>query len=345
MNVKLTIFLAATLTGSCFVFLNAQQAEPAAGGRGGRAGPAPATYWVAKTKGGVYVPPNQPLTKLSDLKAKHTGQATWTELVVKDPDMQAEYNSAAPGTKISRRMHPDTADVIVVVDGEMSFDIEGQGPVTAVRGSIVNIQKSTFFTYEVAGTKPALWVDINPANFKTLYPGDGPAPAAPAGAEMVKVSFGRTPPAYSGPNMPHWNLFETAAKPGPAGGVRVIEDHLYVNPIYGFADPNDPLNPNRGNPAASGRGGRGGAAANARPFRPNSVFGHMHPGPAEWWIVQSGQISGQFENTGEFVGTEGDILYAPPMMWHQMGFKGPGLSCRLAFGAYSFINMNNTASQ
>ncbi len=244
---------------------------------GAEATPA-STYWVMKTKGGVYIPPNKPLTKLSDLKAKHAGQATWTELVVKDPDIQAEYNSAAPGTKVSRHMHPDTGDILVVIDGEMRFDIEGQEPVAAVRGSIVNILKSTFFSYEVTGSNPALWVDVNPANFKTLYPGDGPAPPAMPGTEMVKVSFGRTPPAYVAPNMPHWNLFE-AAKAGAPASVRVVEDHLFASPIYGYADPNDPQNPNRGNGTANGRGGgRAGAAANAGPFNPNSVFGHMHPG-------------------------------------------------------------------
>ena len=61
--------------------------------------------------------------------------------------------------------------------------------------------------------------------------------------------------------------------------------------------------------------------------------------------MQSGQVTGRFENTGEFVGAEGDILYAAPMTWHQMGFKGLGLSCRLALGGYNFINMNNTAGQ
>jgi len=325
---KANIWLAACAVLACSVFgsLSAQQGRGPAG-----------TFWVAKTKGGVYVPPNRPLTKLSDLKAKHAGQATWTELVVKDPDMQAEYNSAAPGAKISRRFHPDTANTLVVIEGEMRFNIEGQEPIVATRGSIVNVLKGTFFTYEVTGTKSALWVDINPANFKTLYPADDPPPTAPPDGQIVKVSFARTPPAYVSPNMPHWNLFE-AAKAGPPGGARVVQDHLFVNPIYGFADPNDPLNPNRGR-----GGGRGAATSDAAPFNPNSTFGHMHPGPAEWWIVQSGQISGRFENTGEFVGSEGDILYAPPMMWHQMGFKGPGPSCRLAFGAYNFINMNNTA--
>jgi hypothetical protein len=72
----------------------------------------------------------------------------------------------------------------------------------------------------------------------------------------------------------------------------------------------------------------------------------MHPGPAEWWIVQVGQIRGQFENTGEFHAVEGDVLYAAPMMWHQMAAEAPsGPSVRLAFGGYQLINMGNTAGQ
>jgi hypothetical protein len=37
----------------------------------------------------------------------------------------------------------------------------------------------------------------------------------------------------------------------------------------------------------------------------------------EWWIVQSGAISGKFENAGEFHAMEGDVLYAAPDMWHK----------------------------
>jgi mannose-6-phosphate isomerase-like protein (cupin superfamily) len=302
----------------------------------------PATWWVEKTKGGVYVPPNKPLTKLSDLKARHAGQTNWTELIMKDPEHQAEYNSAAPGTKFRRRMHPDTGNFMVVIAGEMHFDIEGQAPVVATRGSIVNIMKTTPFSYEIGGNQPALWVDVNPVNFKTMYPGNDPKPPVTIpGAEVVKVAFANGSAPYTAPNMPHWNLFE-AAKAGSPAGVRVLEDHLFANPLYGFADPNDPLNPNRGTAGAGARGGRG---ADAAPFNPNSTFGHMHAGPAEWWIVQVGQITARFENIGELVASEGDVLYAAPMTWHQMGFKGPGPSCRLAMGAYPLINMNSMAGQ
>ena len=70
----------------------------------------------------------------------------------------------------------------------------------------------------------------------------------------------------------------------------------------------------------------------------------MHPGPAEWWIVQVGAISGKFENRGEYHATEGDVLYAAPMSWHQMAAEAPsGPSVRLALGGYELINMNNTS--
>ena len=307
-NPAFSIVLLAVL---CGVSLAAQPA----GGRGPQT-----TYWVAKGKGGVYVAPNHPLTRLADLKARHTGQAVWKELVVKDPEIQAEYNAAVTGTVFSPRFHPDTASVAVVVEGEMRFEIEGQSPILASRGSIVNILKGTLYSFEITGSRSGLWVEINPVNFQTLYPANIPLPVVPGGMEMVQVAFSRAPLAYAAPNLPHWNLFE-AAKKGPPGGARVAQDHLFLNPIYGFAEPN-----------------YGGAA----PFNPQSIFGHMHPGPAEWWIVQSGQITAKFENAGEFVGSEGDILYAPPMTWHQMGFRGAGPSCRLAIGAYSFINMNST---
>ena len=73
------------------------------------------------------------------------------------------------------------------------------------------------------------------------------------------------------------------------------------------------------------------------------AVGHMHPGPAEWWIVQVGQIRGRFENAGEFHAVEGDVLYAAPMSWHEMAAEAPsGPSVRLALGGYNLINMQNT---
>ncbi len=143
------------------------------GARGGAA----QTWWVHKTKGGVYPPPMRPLWKLADLKKMHAGQNNWSEQIIKDPEQDATYNSAAPGTKFPRRLHPDTHNIYVVIAGEMRFTIEGQPPVTATRGSIVNVLKSSIFSYEIAGNQNALWVEVNPNNYKTVYPSDDPQPA------------------------------------------------------------------------------------------------------------------------------------------------------------------------
>ncbi len=133
MDLKVKNIICTLIAGSCLSVLTAQQ-----GGRG-----LAQTWWVAKTKGGVYIPPNKPLTKLADLKAMHAGQTNWTEAVVKDPEDEAYYNSAAPGTKFGRRLHPYTGTLMVVVEREMHFQIAGQDPIVATRGSIVNILRTT----------------------------------------------------------------------------------------------------------------------------------------------------------------------------------------------------------
>jgi len=106
---------------------------------------------------------------------------------------------------------------------------------------------------------------------------------------------------------------------------------MYANANFGFADPNDPANPNRG------RGGAGRGTAPPPPpiatINPNVPGGHMHPDNVEWWIVLTGQISAKFE-VGQFIASEGDVLYAPPYMLHAMANHGAGGSCRIAIGWY-----------
>jgi mannose-6-phosphate isomerase-like protein (cupin superfamily) len=301
-------------------------------------GGAPEMWWVNKTKGGVYNPPMRPLWKLSDLKRMHAGQNNWQEQIIKDPEQDATYNSAAPGTTFGLRLHPDTPTVFVVIAGEVRFSVEGQQPVTATRGSLVNIMKTTLFSYEVAGNQNALWVEVNPANYKTVYPASGPQPPRASSGQIVKVSFNHTPGAYSPPNQLHWNLFDDGIGKCSPAGARVMDDHIFASPLIGYVNPAD-------NKCPGGRGNVGGGPTQGT-FNPNSTFGHMHAGPAEWWIVQVGAISGKFEGVGEYRATEGDVLYAAPMTWHQMGAEAPsGPSVRLAMGGYPLINMNNTETQ
>ena len=343
------IVLGAVVVASCLPVL-AQDAQPPApasggagrGGRGGRGGGGAAqTWYVEKTKGGVYNPPMRPIWKLADLKQMHAGQNNWQEQIIKDPEQDATYNSGAPGFHLRGAFASRHAHGVRVRDaGQAHFTVEGQPPATATRGSIMNIMKGTLFSFDVAGTQNALWVEVNPTNYKTVYPTSGPAPTPKAGGQIVKVAFGHTPAPYTGNNKLMVNTFDDAIAKCQ-GGAAVVDDHIWNSPLLGYVNPAD-------NKCGTGSGniGSGPLPAGAPPFNPATTFGHMHPGPAEWWIVQVGQIRGQFENTGEFHAVEGDVLYAAPMMWHQMGAEAPsGPNVRLALGGYQLINMNNTEKE
>jgi len=337
MKKTLRIAAAGLVAAFCATLVLAQGAPPDGGGRGSRRGPSQ-MWLVYKTEGGVYKPPMRPLWKLSDLKTMHAGRDNWQEQIVLDPEQDATYNSAAPGTKFIPRAHPDTPTVFVVVAGQVHFTVEGQPPANGRRGSIVNIMKATIFSYEVTGDQNALWVEVNPTNYKTVYPAEGPPPPPSKTGKLVKVSFNHTPAAYAPPNQLEWNTFDDGIAKCVERGARVLDDHLFVSPLLGYVNPAD-------NKCGTGKGniGSGPDQPGDPPFDPHSTFGHIHAGPAEWWIVQVGAISGKFENMGEYHAVEGDVLYAAPMGWHQMAAEAPsGPSVRLAMGGYALINMFNT---
>jgi mannose-6-phosphate isomerase-like protein (cupin superfamily) len=301
---KLTALLfAAAALGPVF----AQDAAAPGGGGRGRNGP-PEYWWANKTEGGIYKLPMRPLWRLSDLKKMHAGQNNWSQQIILDPEQDATYNSAAPASRFGTRLHPDTPTVFVVVAGEVHFTVEGQGAVTATRGSIINIMKTTPFSYEVAGDQNALWIEFNPTNYKTVYPADGPPPEPVKGGKVVKISFPHRPAPYVAPNQLAFNTFDDGIAKCARPGAVVQDDHIFVSPLIGYVNAAD-------NKCGTGHGNIGGGAP-AGTFNPRSTFGHMHPGPAEWWVVQVGAISGRFENAGEFHAVEGDVLYAAPMSWH-----------------------------
>ena len=288
-------------------------------------------FWIQRVAGGKgYVPPNKPHTKLSDLKAKYKGQSSWRETAVKDGESVADYVSMAPGAKLSPRLHPATPTLFVVFEGEMRWQIEKQEEFIAKRGSMVHVPSWTIFSYEVTSPAPAVFIEVNAAHYEPVYPATSPAPAALPGRVVTKTRFNeRTPTPYVAPNRPHFNLHDSIAA-GRGGGVFINTPHMYANANFGFADPNDPANPNRGR----GGRGRGGAPPQIGTINPNVPGGHMHPDNVEWWIVLTGQISAKFE-AGHFIASEGDVLYAPPYMLHAMANHGPGGSCRIAIGWYN----------
>jgi quercetin dioxygenase-like cupin family protein len=251
----------------------------------------------------------KPWVKLADIKGKHKGRANWSEVVVDDGRLMAEYVFAAPGTKVSKRFHPDTREWFAIVEGEVRVEIEGQEPFTATRGSLVNIPRQTIYSLETIGSAPSLRFALNVSGAKTVFTKDAePAAPAPAGMTWVEARINRTPGRYDEFNVPHANIHAEAAKNEKYSGGRFVrDDKSEMLVIYGHEKNMPPLDP--------------------------ADKGHFHAESAEMWLVFSGKIRYAFEGQQPFIASEGDVVYVPANTWHATRFIGDN-ACRLSITEY-----------
>ena len=295
----ITILTVATVLNST-ALMNAQQPPPK---------PVPTSAWATKpVKTPGYTGIHRPWIKLADLKARHKGRPTWREMLVNDGRLTADYFSAAPGTKVTRRFHPDTREWFAVVEGEVRVEIEGQEPFTATRGSLVNIPRQTIYSLETVGTAPSLRFAVNVAGAKTMYPADVERPAPAPGTAWTHVRINRTPGRYDEFNQPHVNIHEAASKNEKYSGGRFIrDDKSEMLVLYGHEKNMAPLDP--------------------------ADKGHFHAESAEFWLVFSGRIRYAFEGQQPFIASEGDVVYVPSNTWHATRYIGDN-ACRLSITEY-----------
>jgi quercetin dioxygenase-like cupin family protein len=271
--------------------------------------PVPTSAWAPKpVKSPGYTGIHKPWIKLAELKAKHKGRPNWRELLVNDGRLTAEYLSAAPGTIVSKRFHPDTREWFAVVEGEVRVEIEGQEPFVAKRGSLVNIPRQTIYALETIGDTPSLRFAVNVAGAKTLFPDDVERPAPPQGSTWTQVRINRTPGRYDEFNQPHLNIHAAAAKNEKyAGGRFVRDDKSEMLVLYGHEKNLPPLD--------------------------SGDRGHFHAESAELWLVFSGKIRYAFEGQQPFIASEGDVVYVPSNTWHATRYIGDH-ACRLSITEY-----------
>jgi quercetin dioxygenase-like cupin family protein len=299
MNITRVFMIAVLLNGGA---LSAQPQQPPR--------PVPTAVWAAKP---IKTPPYRaglkPWVKLADLRAKHKGQPNWREVVVDDGRLMAEYVSAAPGTRVARRFHPDTREWFAIVEGEVRVEIEGQEPFTATRGELVNIPRQTIYSLETIGASASLRFALNVSGAKTMFTKDAEAASpAPAGTAWVAARLNRMPGRYDEFNQPHLNIHAAAAKNEKYSGGRFVrDDKSEMLVIYGHEKNMPPLDPND--------------------------KGHFHAESAEMWLVFSGKIRYSFEGQEPFVASEGDVVYVPANTWHATRFIGDN-ACRLSITEY-----------
>lgn len=271
--------------------------------------------YAPKGKPAQYSGPHKPITKIADLKAKYKGKSSWRELIVDDVHLRSEYIQAPPGFKHPKAVHPDTREWWVVMEGQVKFDIEGAEPITARKGSMVQVPMQTFFSYEVVGDAPALMFDTNIAGAKTIYTDSADAPKMP-GIEWVPVKFNnRAKSNWEANNKPHVTFDDVAQgiESGKLKGtIRIVDDDRgAANFIYGYNSKLPPVN--------------------------DKQRGHYHPEGAEYWLIMKGQIRYPIEKVGTIIANEGDVVYVPPSTFHFPRWWGDGASCRLAMNGFPKI--------
>lgn len=169
------------------------------------------------------------------------------------------------------------------------MEIEGQPPITATRGSVVNIPRHTVFTVHTVGGAPSLRFVLNVSGAETFFVADGDTPPAQTpspGAAWLRTTINRTPARYDEFNRPHGNIHEEGAKnPKHTGGRFVRDDKSEMLVIYGYEKSLPPLDP--------------------------ADKGHFQAESAEAWLVFTGRIRYAFEGQPPFIASEGDVVYVP----------------------------------
>ena len=257
-----------------------------------------------------WVAPNKPITKVSELRAKHAGEKNWTEAVVSDYLFHGEYISMAPGVKTPRRFHPDNRAWWIVQDGQIRFTIEGQEPFVASKGFLVQVPHRNVYSMETIGDKPSLRFEVTIANSNTMYPIDETLTPAP-GVKFVRARVANVKGAYDKANVPFIDYNETiAGNPRPKQN-----QNQFIGDAHGIA------NIIRGNPKTQ---------APAR----DEDKGHFHLTGPEFWFILEGQMEFKIGSLPIAVADQGDIVYAPAQTWHRLRFAGAGMATRLAVVGY-----------
>src|SRR5687767_6219967 len=139
-----------------------------------------------KAKSAGWTGVHKPHTKISDVLAKHKGEADWAETIVDDESLFAQWVSMGPGKKTPRRMNGDTREWWIVQSGTLRFTIEGREPLVATKGFMVQVPYRTLYQIENIGTEPALRFEVNVARARKLYPADE-TPVPLPGFDYIKT--------------------------------------------------------------------------------------------------------------------------------------------------------------
>ena len=272
--------------------------------------------WAPKPKAlPDYTGVNKPVTRLSEVLARHKSQASWSEDVIETERYSAKWIQMAPGEKTRTQFHSDDRTVWVVWGGQIRFTIHGQAPFVATKGFLVQVPFRVPYSMETVGSEPSLRFEVTRGGAIASYPAtreEGGAPPPRDGHHYVKVSYPPTLVAggmdsYTDKNKPYLDFFKDYIERYPTGGPR---GGLFVG--------------DHDNQAAIIRG-------QGVPTPPDTNKGHFHIGNDEFWFVLEGRIDYRMEGKGLFTANTGDVVLALPGRFHRASWANGQMDTRLAF--------------
>ena len=292
------------------------------GGGGGRGGGPPVLVWSQKPATLTpYEAPNRPVWRLTDVLAMHTGQVSWSQPIVRDALLEANYVQMAPGAVTPKMYYGDDHYWFIVWDGQLRVTINGIEPFVASKGFMVQIPRRVEYQLATVGNTPALRFEVQIANAPIYYTDMAFTPPPTPGmiwyrgtriatrtAQLDPQAAVPTYTAAFGGGRVYLDFFkEIVAGEGPGrAGAFVRDDRGFFNIIRG----------------------------NGRPQSITSDLGHFHTYGHEFWFIPEGKISVQIEGLDELAtGGPGDIITAVRGRFHRASSDGE-MSTRIATNGY-----------
>ncbi|HVV27950.1 MAG TPA: hypothetical protein VHC40_08290 [Rhizomicrobium sp.] len=263
----------------------------------------PILAWASKPDPDLpYDDINRLVWRLSDILAMHKGQTDWSQTVVNNRDVIAQWISLGPGHKTKTVFYADDRVYWVVQSGAMKVTIEGQEPFIATKHFLVQVPKRLQYSIETVGKEPSLRFEVRPSGEPPQYPVSETPTPVPGFKYIEAVYTGHGD--YDKVNRPYIDFEKQIVQGGEKIGVWIRDDHTYVTILR---------------------------SQKGVPTPPDNVWGHFHANFPEFWLVIEG--TQQFLVEGEKLLTvgDGDLVAAPTGRWHRAMPYGEGPSTRLAF--------------
>ncbi|WP_277970761.1 cupin domain-containing protein [Sphingomonas echinoides] len=274
--------------------------------------PPPMRVWAPKkTPYSAYVAPNKPWWKLADVLALHKNEKRWSQPIIRNKDIVADWHQIAAGETTQAVAYSDNRTAIIVWSGTATVSIDGQAPFTARKGFEIDVPFRVPFTLAATGSEPLLYFEIHAASDMPLYPVETTTtkPKAVDGFVYEQRLATGGPGGYDAANKPYLDYYTDVVGGGTRPGAFIAAQHLFVNNIRGRATVTPPA----------------------------SNLGHYHVGYDEFWFVMEGNVDLQVEGIPVFTASAGDVVSAAQGRWHRASFGGPvgQMGTRVAVNPYA----------